>query len=90
MPLGPGFRKLDGTVYANTGTSWGNGYIPGFNGTYFCLGKSNIGNSIQSTNARVRKRYLNNLDIGVINTYNVDLSQTQISELYNNFIHRYK
>jgi archaellum component FlaG (FlaF/FlaG flagellin family) len=89
MPLGPGFRKLDGTVYANTGTSWGNGYIPYFNGNYFCLGKSNIGNTIQG-NSRVRKRHLNNLDIGVINTYNVALSQTQISELYNNFIHRYK
>ena len=92
MPLGPGFRKLDGTVYANTGTSWGNGYFPYFNGNYFCLGKSNIGNTTNTTqgSSRARKRYLNNLDIGVISTYNVALSQTQIFELYNNFIHRYK
>ena len=66
------------------------------------LGKSNIdfGRAIFNINSPIRvipiypsrseiKRYLNNIDIGVIHIYKSALSQSEIFEIYKNFSNRY-
>jgi hypothetical protein len=97
MPLAPGFVRKNGTIYSNTGTS--HTYTQsGPNQlsaqiSYITLGKSNIGGvtrfGLGSKSEKKRKRYLNNLDIGVINTYNLALSQADLQEIYNNFRYKY-
>ena len=96
-PIGPNFIMSNGSTYPNVnsitslevGLSEGNAFI---------FGKSNL-NSYSSfrghANAptrttKKRKRFFNNIDLGVINTYNIALSQTQISQFYENFRYRYE
>jgi hypothetical protein len=93
MPLGPGFYKKNGTIYGTTNT-----VVPA--GTnmqsinYLTFGKSALAHGAragkgQFTGTKKRRRYLNNLDIGVINSYNIALSQSDISQIYNNFRYKY-
>lgn len=86
MPLGPGFYKKDGTIYTHTNTI--HSVATSNNINYLMFGKSALSNQLHY-NFKKRKRYLNNLDIGVINSYNIALSQSQISEMYNNFRYKY-
>ena len=92
-PLAPGFLKKDGSAYTTTSTSWTLASAGGGDHAYLCFGKSRRSGVLNldegPNNHHRRKRYLNNLDIGVINSYNIALSQTQISEIYNNFRYRY-
>jgi hypothetical protein len=88
MPLGPGFYKKDGTVYSYTNTE----YAIQINGFFSSLifGKSALAYGARTyMNSKKKRRYLNNLDIGVISSYNTALSQTEISQIYNNFRYRY-
>jgi hypothetical protein len=93
-PLAPGFVMKNGSIYNLTNTSWTSASVGGGNHEYLCFGKSRRSN-MKNLPARHdiqhhrRKRYLNNLDIGVINSYNIALSQIQISEIYNNFRYKY-
>jgi len=87
MPLGPGFYKKDGTVYSYTNTEYA-AQINGFF-SYLIFGKSALSHGIRLFNSKKKRRYLNNLDIGVISSYNTALSQTEISQIYNNFRYRY-
>ena len=104
-PIQPGFYKTSGTIYSptsnahiinckihNGGTK--NNQI-GWLALY--LGKSNIagggqqyhgGQSHQSSSNI--KRYLNNIDVGVIQVYNTALSQTDIKKIYDTFGPRYQ
>jgi len=93
MPLGPGFYKKNGTIYGPTNT-----VVPA--GTnmqsinYLIFGKSALAHGMragkgQFTGTKKRRRYLNNLDIGVINSYNIALSQSDTSQIYNNFRYKY-
>ena len=93
-PLAPGFLKKDGSAYTTTSTSWTSASPGGGDHSYLCFGKSRRSNmasfeAAKDNHHHRRKRYLNNLDIGVINSYNIALSQIQISEIYNNFRYRY-
>ena len=92
-PLAPGFVKKDGSTYSYTGLSWSPENAGGTHG-YLCFGKSRRTSNAFNINPpppphHARKRYLNNLDIGVINSYNIALSQNQILQMYNNFRYRY-
>lgn len=100
MPLAPGFIMKNGSTYGSTGTShtcFQSGPTRlSANINYITLGKSNISQGIHDGGAgnfgkaeKKRKRYLNNLDIGVINTYNAALSQSDLQEIYNNFRYKY-
>jgi len=82
--------KLPGGGNKNNQIGWSNLY----------LGKSNIagGGRIYNptgafpsnqTNANI-KRYLNNIDVGVIQVYNTALSQTDIKNIYDTFGPRYQ
>jgi len=86
-PLAPGFLKKNGLLYPTTATSWATENV-GFNYNFLCFGKSRRSQDSPGL-AFKRKRYLNNLDIGVTNSYNVALSQIQILQMYNNFRYRY-
>jgi hypothetical protein len=89
MPLAPGFYMKNGTIYPNTGTTF---YAEdGYGLTYLNFGKSSLaqGRTKQTWNAKKRSRYLNNLDIGVINAYNIVLSESDIKTIYENFRYRY-
>jgi hypothetical protein len=89
-PLAPGFLKKNGSVYPYINSTFSG--CPNVGYTYLIFGKSKL-QGVQSHNpySRIlkRKRFLNNLDIGVINSYSIALSQSQISEMYNNFRYRY-
>ena len=89
-PLAPGFIKKNGLVYPTTATSWTPQNV-GFNYNFLFFGHSRRGGAQGELrfNPFKRKRYLNNLDIGVTNWYNIGLSQTQILQIYNNFRYRY-
>lgn len=88
MPLGPGFYKKNGAIYTPTSTQSGGGSFGLIN--YLIFGKSALAHGSTNTiGAKKRRRYLNNLDIGVINSYNTALSQSDISQIYNNFRYRY-
>jgi hypothetical protein len=96
-PIGPNFIMFDGSTYPHvnsvssleTSLNQGNAFI---------FGKSNLngyasyrGSSIPAgRRTKRRKRFFNNIDLGVINTYNIALSQTQISQFYENFRYRYE
>jgi len=86
-PLAPGFLKKNGLLYPTTATSWTSENV-GSNYNFLCFGKSRRSKGSPGY-AFQRKRYLNNLDIGVTNSYNVALSQIQILQMYNNFRYRY-
>lgn len=95
-PIGPNFIKFDGTTYPSSTTT---GLETGlFSGNAFIFGKSNLNGSPGSKGnalppirtTKRRKRFLNNIDLGVINVYNTALSQTQISQFYENFRYRYE
>lgn len=89
-PLAPGFLKKNGLVYSTTATSWTPESV-GFNYNFLFFGNSRRGGAQGDLrfNSFKRKRFLNNLDIGVINSYNIALSQTLILQMYNNFRYRY-
>lgn len=89
-PLAPGFVKKDGSIYSSTSLSWTSESAGGTH-SYLCFGKSRRSSNfpVDTSPHHKRKRYLNNLDIGVINSYNVALSQNQILQMYNNFRYRY-
>jgi hypothetical protein len=92
-PIGPNFIMFDGSTYPNINsiTSLEAGL---FEGNAFIFGKSNLnGFPLYTGTTRTtkkRKRFLNNIDLGVINTYNIALSQAQISQFYENFRYRYE
>lgn len=99
-PLGPNFIKKDGTTYPSYQYQTLEAAMPSLSSSAFVFGKPN-NNGYQITlpygqdqkyqrSTKQRKRFLNNLDLGVINTYNIALSQTQITQLYENFRYRYK
>ena len=85
-PLAPGFLKKNGLVYPTTATSWTPENV-GTNYRIIIFGKSR--RSAYTLTSFKRKRFLNNLDIGVTNSYNIALSQAQILQMYNNFRYRY-
>ena len=88
MPLGPGFYKKDGTIYPHTNTEFSFNNIMSFSS--LILGKSALAHGTRAyMNSKKKRRYLNNLDIGVINSYNAALSQAEISQIYDNFKYRY-
>lgn len=89
MPLGPGFYKKDGTIYPNTDVEsvFGSGNILSM--FYLIFGKSSLAHGTRYINSKKKRRYLNNLDIGVISSYNAALSQSDISQIYDNFRYRY-
>lgn len=98
-PIGPNFIKFDGTTYpSSTTTSFETGGLSIFDGNAFIFGKSNLNGSPGSKGntlppirtTKRRKRFLNNIDLGVINVYNTALSQSQISQFYENFRYRYE
>lgn len=89
MPLGPGFYKKDGTIYTprDTESIFGVGNILSINELIF--GKSALAHGVRTFNSKKKRRYLNNLDIGVITSHSAALSQSDISQIYNNFRYRY-
>lgn len=97
MPLAPGFIMKNGSTYGTTSTSHtysqSGPTLLSADINYIALGKSNIAQIVPQTGTgkaeKKRKRYLNNLDIGVINTYNIALSQSDLQEIYNNFRYKY-
>jgi len=94
-PIQPGFYKYDGTVYSNSNTQtiysklFAN-FSRKANKMY--LGKSNLINdgTYYDDSATSVKRYLNNIDVGVIHLYNSALSNSNIQEIYNTFGKRYQ
>lgn len=87
MPLGPGFYKKDGTIYIPRDIESIFGGSLSINELIF--GKSALAHGARLVNSKKKRRYLNNLDIGVISSYNIALSQSDISQIYNNFRYRY-
>jgi hypothetical protein len=88
IPLGPGFYKKDGTIYPHTNTEFSFNNNISFSSLIF--GKSALAYGARAyMNSKKKRRYLNNLDIGVINSYSTALSQVEISQIYNNFRYRY-
>jgi len=103
-PIQPGFYKTNGTIYSPTSNSHiinckihaggTNGNKIGWKELY--LGKSNLvgggsqwGGNILQSSANL-KRYLNNIDVGVIQVYNAALSQIDIKKIYDTFGPRYQ
>lgn len=105
-PIQPGFYKYDGSIYPSQNqhtiqVKIGNkNSTIGWNNLY--LGKSNIagGGNVWNTYTpdlarRIRsgshmKRYLNNIEVGVIHIYSSVLSNDQIQSIYNIFGSRYQ
>lgn len=81
MPLGPGFYKKDGTVYPYLDQE--------YQTEGFFISKLDFGPSKFSPIKPIHGNTLNNLDIGVINSYNIALSQSDIKNIYENFRYRY-
>jgi len=104
-PTGPNFKKMNGITYTPVANQHNIQYKTGDLGggigwKTIYLGKSNIqpgrARGLPNTGAkpiyRSRshiKRYLNNIDIGVIHIYKSILSQSEIFEIYKNFSNRY-
>ena len=96
-PIGPNFIMFDGSTYPNVNSTTSLEASLNLNqANTFIFGKSNL-NSFPSNKGvgitrttKKRKRFLNNIDLGVINTYNIALSQAQISQFYENFRYRYE
>ena len=96
-PIGPNFVMFDGSTfpYVSSTTTI---QASLFQGNAFIFGKSNLngypaskGNTFPPMRTtKRRKRFFNNIDLGVINTYNIALSQAQISQFYENFRYRYE
>jgi hypothetical protein len=91
IPLAPGFLKKNGSTYTMTASLWEPTSSNGALHNYLCFGRSPRGQNQFDTvqNGYKRKRYLNNLEAGVIMSYNVALSSSQISQIYENFRYRY-
>jgi hypothetical protein len=105
-PIQPGFYQTNGTIYSLTSNSHiinckiHSGGIRGgrIGWDELYLGKSNLvgggrhwgldGDTEQSS-ANL-KRYLNNIDVGVIQVYNTALSQIDIKNIYDTFGPRYQ
>lgn len=97
-PIQPNFYMYDGSIYSptadyhnieskignrNSAIGWTNLY----------LGKSNLskgGTNYGVGGRRFTKRYLSNIDVGVIHVYNSALSNTQIKDIYDTFGPRYQ
>lgn len=100
-PIQPNFYKKDGTVFSpiqNTITFYSkcDNEQLGYGGALW-LGKSNIipagrewGGGSPNPYRKMTKRFLNNIDVGVIHIYNSVLSNSQISDIYNTFGPRYQ
>lgn len=97
----PGFYKNDGTVFSpiqnqNQFYSVGSNQL-GYSSSLW-LGKSNLspaGKSIDGGDPfgsarKMTKRFLNNIDVGVIHIYNSVLSNLDIQKIYNVFGPRYQ
>jgi len=93
-PIQPGFYNYDGTVYYNSNNQIiYSKLLVDFSSisNKMHLGKSNlINNGTYYTSATSVKRYLNNIDVGVIHLYNSALSNTDIKKLYDTFGKRYQ
>lgn len=99
-PIQPNFYKYDGTIFSpiqDVITFYSNcGNREGYGGALW-LGKSNIvpagrdWDGFSANNSRkMTKRFLNNIDVGVIHIYNSVLSNSQISDIYSTFGPRYQ
>lgn len=96
-PIGPNFIMFDGSTYPNV-NSVTSLETPLSAANAFIFGKSNLNSSSASKGVgfgpirttKRRKRFFNNIDLGVINAYNIALSQAQISQFYENFRYRYE
>jgi hypothetical protein len=103
-PIQPGFYKTDGTIYSPTSnahiinckihSNGGKRGAAAIGWDKLYLGKSNLtgprhkyGDKNQSSSNI--KRYLNNIDIGVIHIYSTALSQIDIKKIYDTFSIRY-
>jgi len=100
-PIQPGFYKYDGSIYPSQSQHTIQVKIGNKNGTIgwdnLYLGKSNIAgggnvwnNGTPDVARRMRsgsdmKRYLNNIEVGVIHIYSSVLSNDQIQSIYNIF-----
>jgi hypothetical protein len=65
MPVGPGFYKKNGTIYGSTDAECPAGTLMQ-SIDFLIFGKSALSHGNRGTGAKKRRRYLNNLDIGVI------------------------
>jgi hypothetical protein len=97
-PIQPNFYMYNGSIYSPTADYHNieskignrNGSI-GWTNLY--LGKSNLskgGVNYGVGGRRSTKRYLSNIDVGVIHVYNSALSNTQIKDIYDTFGPRYQ
>jgi hypothetical protein len=98
-PIQPGFRKKNGIKYGSSQShnidvrfsiitsQTNNKLYLGKSNTQF-IGKSYADNVDTNSEANT-KRYLNNIDVGVIHIYKSALSQSDILQIYNNFSSRY-
>jgi len=99
-PTRPGFKRINGSICYSYQNPIFDCKIPAdvplteIKKLY--IGKSNVKfknkrYSINPANSGgASKRFLNNLDVGVIHIYKSVLSQNEIIQLYNNFINRYE
>lgn len=103
-PIQPNFYKFDGTIYSPIANEF-NLYtkLTGPQNDYgikMLIGRSNYsagnnqsygdGSNLGAACAKMVKRYLNNIDIGVIQIYNTALSQIDIKKIYDTFGKRYQ
>lgn len=102
-PIQPNFYKIDGTIYSPTanefnlysklaGPTYGYGHRILIGRSNFPSGRLDYGNGSGGSAAcrKMVKRYLNNIDIGVIQIYNTALSQIDIKKIYDTFGKRYQ
>lgn len=102
-PIQPNFYKFDGTIYSPTANEFNlNAKLEGpqmGRGDKILVGRSNFpsggrhyGNASGLSNQckKMVKRFLNNIDIGVIQIYNTALSQIDIKKIYDTFGKRYQ
>jgi hypothetical protein len=103
-PIQPNFYKFDGTIYSPIANEFNlNARLEGPNmgrGSYILVGRSNFPSgrnrfygdrsNLGQRCAKMVKRFLNNIDIGVIQIYNTALSQIDIKKIYDTFGKRYQ
>jgi hypothetical protein len=101
-PIQPNFYKFDGTIYSPTANEFNlytklAGPHTG-DSTYILIGRSNFpsgrpygdGGPLSVACKKMVKRYLNNIDVGVIQIYNTALSQIDIKKISDTFGPRYQ
>jgi hypothetical protein len=96
-PIQPNFYSLNGLIYPSSNSHNIQSKMGNKNGaigwTNLYLGKSNLskgGLNYGIGGRRSTKRYLSNIDVGVIHVYNSVLSNSDIQKIYNVFGPRYQ